>query len=420
VVAIVQQVTAHATPVTIAATGAGNCLVVAVASQSTVGAGAITAMTLGGAAGNFAVAEEAHGVSGAQHGDAFAWVDQNCAGGQTTVAITGTNLNVAAGSGGIVVYEVSGLSASTVLDRHSPGNAASGTTYDSGSTAATIQAIEFWVGVCAAPSAVQSAGFTGPTTAIGTGGVVGTQITSATGVARYTGTCNTHAWGAVVATFLPNILNVNLALGTEVIAGLAVKANPVNVNLALGTVAVAGLPVTAQVNVGPTLAAGSVIVRGFPVSAKITKNLIIAIASDVGIDPVTGATYQVGYNNFDPADARHFVNIIDQVISAQFPGQANFGGLFFDTPGAYSLISGQNVPGDSEAGVFVFSGNVAGLGGNSLIQLIADQMQLRGASQNIPGPAVAGFPVSGGASTATIVAALNAFYQAIRNLGLIQ
>lgn len=418
-VAIVQQVTAHVSPVTLAATGAGNCLIVCVASQTTAGAGSISAMTLGGSAGNFAVVDEGHGVNGVQHADAFIWADPNCAGGQTTVAITGVNINAASGSGGIIVYEVSGLSTSSVVDQHisAGGNSA---TYDSGSTPTTTQAIEFWAGVAAAPNAIQTAGFTAATIPFGTGGQVGTQITSATGVARYTNNCSTHAWAAVVATFLPNTINVNLALGTVAVAGLAVKANPVNVNLALGTVVVAGLGVTARVNVGPTLAAGSVAVRGFPVTARITKNLIIAIASDAGIDPVTGAAYEVGYNNFDPADARHFVNIVDQVISAQFPGQANFGGLFFDVPGAYQLISGQNVPGDSEAGVFVLSGTAAGLGGNSLIQLIADQVQLQGSSVNIPGPSVAGFPVAGGASAATIVVALNNLYQALRNLGLIQ
>jgi hypothetical protein len=214
---------------------------------------------------------------------------------------------------------------------------------------------------------------------------------------------------------------VNLALGTETIAGLAVTANPVNVNLALGTETIAGLAVTARVGIGAPIATGTVTVRGFPLTAAVTKNLIIAIATEDGVDPITGAVYVTGINNFDPANAQHYINILDQTLTAIFPGVANPGGLQFFTPGQYNLITGQNVIGDTEAGVFIYSGAVSGLVGNqSLMQLFASQIQLLNASNNIPGPHVSGFPVSGSATLATTIAALNNLYNALVNMGIQQ
>jgi hypothetical protein len=151
------------------------------------------------------------------------------------------------------------------------------------------------------------------------------------------------------------------------------------------------------------------------------RALILSMASASGTDPVTGANYPQGFASFNFGNPLEFINMNDQDVTVRFPGQANIGGLFLDTPGNYRLISGQNVPGDSEAGVFVQSGTASGLIGNiGLIQLLADNVQLLNSSFNIPGPAVPGFLIPLGSSTNAVITAVNALYNTLIGLGLIQ
>jgi len=201
-ISVVQTKAANSLTVTLASpTTAGNCLIVCVASLNATTPASISGITLGGSADNFAAAVS----NTAQTASAFIWVDPNCAGGQTSVVISGSHLTVSAGNGGVIVYEVSGLAASSVADKTSSSNAASGTTWTSAATATTTQASEFWVGVA---DAFNPVGPSSPwsNTAAGTSAIAGQQIVSSTGTATYNGTCtNTGPVAAAVATFKANV-----------------------------------------------------------------------------------------------------------------------------------------------------------------------------------------------------------------------
>lgn len=202
--AIVHTTIANTLTVTIPSTTAGNCLVVCVgAASGNATAPALTGVTLGGAAGNFGALVTKTATNGISAADgAFIWADPNCAGGQTSVVISGTNLNVTAGVGGVVVYEVSGLVLSAVLDKSSSGSSGTNvTTWSSGATATTAQASEFWVGCVVGSGTVTAPG--SPWTDSGAGlshMAAGTQIVSATGTATYNSTQTTGIYSAAVAT----------------------------------------------------------------------------------------------------------------------------------------------------------------------------------------------------------------------------
>lgn len=201
---IVHTTSANTLTVTIPSTTAGNCLVVCVGATSGNGtAPTVTGVTLGGAAGNFSALVTKTATNGISAADgAFIWADPNCAGGQTSVVISGTNLNVASGTGGVVVYEVSGLLLSAVLDKSSSGSSGTNTaTWSSGTTATTTQTNEFWVGCVVGGGTVTAPG--APWTDSGAGFshmAAGTQIVSATGTATYNSTQTTGIYSAAVAT----------------------------------------------------------------------------------------------------------------------------------------------------------------------------------------------------------------------------
>lgn len=195
-------VVANSLSVTIPATTAGNCLVVAVGAYGT-GAMSITGMTLGGAAGNFAELTSDQNPSGSERLSAFIWACPDCAGGQTAVAVTASGLNVSASFGAVTVYEVAGLAATiaAVTDQvsHSQGSAAAWTSL---ATATTTHADEFWVGVADTYNA--ATGPASPWTNNGqTYGISGYQIATATGAATYSGTQTAAIWAAAVAALAP-------------------------------------------------------------------------------------------------------------------------------------------------------------------------------------------------------------------------
>lgn len=80
------------------ATTAGNTLAVAVCSYSA--SSSVTGITLGGSADHFAAAE----TQLATNMLATIWVDPDCAGGQTSVVVSGTSLDTGLGAGGIHLY----------------------------------------------------------------------------------------------------------------------------------------------------------------------------------------------------------------------------------------------------------------------------------------------------------------------------
>lgn len=200
----VSTTNAQTLTVTIPATTAGNCLIVCIgATSGNATPPTVTGVTLGGAAGNFAALVTKTATNGISASDgAFIWADPNCAGGQTSVVISGTSLGVAAATGGVTVYEVSGLVLSAVLDKSSGGSSGSAvTTWTSGATATTTQAAEFWVGCVVGAGTVAAPGAPWNDSLAGfTHMAAGTQIVSATGAATYNSTQTSGIYSAVVAT----------------------------------------------------------------------------------------------------------------------------------------------------------------------------------------------------------------------------
>ena len=133
------------------ATTAGNCVVVfiftyALASQTIT----TTGITLGGSAGNFqqAISVQTTPVGGDTDYLA-AWIDPDCAGGQTAIVASVTNATwqgIYTGTG-LIIMELSGVAASFPLDVTSaspPG--ATGSVANSGTTAGTSVAGEMALG----------------------------------------------------------------------------------------------------------------------------------------------------------------------------------------------------------------------------------------------------------------------------------
>lgn len=185
-------------------TTAGNCVVAAIGiiTNGNFANTTVSSITLGGSAGNFSqLAADADG-------SAFIWADPNCAGGQTSVAVT-----AAAGTQIFAdVYEFSGLVSSSVLDKNSTGDNGSGSTsWTSGATATTTRPVEAWIGVVATGGDLTATGPSSPWTnepqqafggKFGATELSGYQITSATGAATYSGTFSVSSISAVAVVTL--------------------------------------------------------------------------------------------------------------------------------------------------------------------------------------------------------------------------
>jgi hypothetical protein len=196
-------------------TGAGNCLVVAIATVGATTDPTGGTITLGGVAGNFSerISESASGVC-----ETEIWVCENIAGGQTAIAIT---LTGGVGTVGMFAwaYEFSGVlqTGGAAVDKSIGQSVTSPTTtWTSTATATTTQAVEAWVGICGvgagtAPTItgptspwVNLASQTGTIGTISSVAITGSQITSATGAATYSGTISTsQEYSACVLTLLP-------------------------------------------------------------------------------------------------------------------------------------------------------------------------------------------------------------------------
>jgi hypothetical protein len=195
-----------------APTTAGTALVVLVAASGTTSnPTSVSGITLGGAADNFAQVSTFGSSSDAAIG--ATWLDLNCAGGQTSVAIT-----VAGGTGTLAVmasvYEWSGLYPVSPFDQTANSVSGGSTSWTSAATPTTTQATEVWFG--AVFTTASTAGtITGPgspwtnlTQVSQTQGsfedrwMSGYQVVSSTGTATYSGTVSPSSqWIAKVATF---------------------------------------------------------------------------------------------------------------------------------------------------------------------------------------------------------------------------
>ena len=197
-ISVVHTTASNTATTTIPATTAGNCLVVCVDSFGG-STQSVTGITLGGSAGNFSQLIAVGGAASLPF--SAIWADPNCAGGQTSVVISGTGLSLISGDGGVVIYEISGLASSSVLDQSSSGTTASGTTFSSGTSGTTALANEIYVGT--ADGSPTMAGPSSPWTNTVNGGnaaVSGYQIVSATGTATYAGTSGSGTTSAAVVT----------------------------------------------------------------------------------------------------------------------------------------------------------------------------------------------------------------------------
>lgn len=184
-------------------TSAGNCVIVFInVFNNTDGDTPSTSgCTLGGSGGNFTKAAEAvSGYSGTNYALATIWVNPGCAGGQTAIGLTGNNLQYNADYG-IMIMEVSGLAAASVVDKTSTGNNEASTSWSSGTTATTTIPSELWVGASTPTGGSISNPGSPWTVDTYTGGIGnGYQIVSSTGTATFSGTQGANAWAAAVVT----------------------------------------------------------------------------------------------------------------------------------------------------------------------------------------------------------------------------
>lgn len=138
--------TASTLTLTLSATTAGNCLIVKTASGNATTNAAVSGITLGGSADNFAQS----GTVGTGAGTCIAsiWADPDCAGGQTSVVVTTTG---GVGSAGVCcsVQEWSGLVASSVVDQTASQPDTASASWTSTATAATTLPSEVAVGAVA-------------------------------------------------------------------------------------------------------------------------------------------------------------------------------------------------------------------------------------------------------------------------------
>ncbi|HSZ38461.1 MAG TPA: hypothetical protein VK817_00740 [Trebonia sp.] len=230
------------------ATTAGNCLVVVITTHnaSTVNP-AVSGVTIGGSADNFASLFATGGATD-ESISAF-WTDPNCAGGQTSVVITFSSVTSPRYMAS--VYEFSGLAATNaaLLDKSAASaTGANGTSFSSTSTATTANAVELWVGLVSTDTTT----VTGPAspwtniaqvTPAGTASdfMSGYQIRSATGAAAYAGTFSPSAfYNAAVVTLNPaGGTTASGALSVTGTAGAAAAAPSASGALAItGTVTV--------------------------------------------------------------------------------------------------------------------------------------------------------------------------------------
>jgi hypothetical protein len=163
----------------------------------TSGAGAaVSGITLGGSADNFAQVVSA--VGGNNTNGAFIWADINAAAGQTAVVVTG-NASLSGNIDGVAYYEVSGINASDQV------NSAAGTsaTWSSGATPTTTHAAEFWVGCDRSFTNISPLPSGWTNQQVNVGDVFGYQIVSSEAAATYNGgnSSTSAAWSAAVATF---------------------------------------------------------------------------------------------------------------------------------------------------------------------------------------------------------------------------
>jgi len=219
---------------TISATGAGNCLAVLISTCGYYSDPSVSAVTLGGSSDHFA--QGADEITSTLPPGCYAWLDDNCAGGQTAIAITLTGGSGPFGTT-VTVLEFSNVVTSSALDQTTGGESSSFPTTFATGNVTTTQAEEVIIGFAATvgssppsisgPSsgwtnlAAQSENISG--TYIAT--VASYKIVSSTGTMDYSGTLSgSFGYNAL-------ILTLKAAAGTQAggggsSAGTSADGNP--------------------------------------------------------------------------------------------------------------------------------------------------------------------------------------------------
>jgi hypothetical protein len=294
----VKSGTGTTSPITVtltSATTAGNCLVVAVGEGNSTTNPTVTGITLGGSADNFAIAASLKNNSDA---NVEIWTDQNCAGGQTSVAVS-FNAGTGAGNGYTVfVYEFSGVATASAVDKTNATGAASGSTWTSGSSGTLSSANEVAVGIGVGIGSAGAPTVAGPSspwineTAISaarTESVSGYQVVSATTALTYSGTISAGRNAGVIVT-LKGFTGVNVNLGTATV--LVAAEQPTIINAApIGPAVIqvaAQAPTPVSFN-GPVVSAGIIHVAAQQVTPVVNVNLGTAVVQ-VTAEAVTPVT----------------------------------------------------------------------------------------------------------------------------------
>lgn len=182
-------------------TTAGNCLIAYVATDQGTTNPTVSGITLGGAAGNWASARSQNNNADLNN---EIWVDWNCTGGQTAVAVTVAG---GSGAGGFVVVRVEEragiLATSTPVDQVNGANGNSAAPA-SGNTPTLSQANEIVVGAITGGATITgpaSPWVNQPDINLSTCFLItGAQVASSTTGIGYAGTMASNVWGAAVVS----------------------------------------------------------------------------------------------------------------------------------------------------------------------------------------------------------------------------
>lgn len=122
---------------------------------------------------------------------------------------------------------------------------------------------------------------------------------------------------------------------------------------------------------------------------------------------------QQGWVAYSAPGSSSWAALLGAALRLNAPSSVLPGQVFANAAGSVEIESGTTGAADNQASVLVQSANASGLGAR-LVSLVSDQTQLvASASQNIPLAHLSQFPISGAASLATTIAAVNALYAAL-------
>jgi hypothetical protein len=381
------------------ATTAGNCVVVVVNAYNTTSGDvpSISGVTLGGSAGNFENGATAgSGFTAGVYLLASAWVDYDCAGGQTAVAVSGSNL-VPNSNTGITLYEVSGIITGNPVDQASANVGTSSGSWTSGTTAATAVADELWIGAATTGGADNAtpAGWTVSRYAANSEGSAAYQIVTSAGPATYGPGSTQVVWAGAVVTLK----------GTT-------PAPP-------SPSGFSGLFIYSPAPGPGTLVASFAAAAGTdPYGNKYPADLTIGLASKTQIQILSSGG--VGVVEFLLNNAGFVNGLLESAVNGSFAqivlngpanttaGHTDFVGVEMNSSdGISSQANMQFIYNPASGGAEVI-GSWDGSGWTLGATAIAN-LTINGGSV-MPLAALPQFPVASGSSTNTVIAALNALY----------